>query len=447
MDDKVLIALNGPFESALNNHFNPLGLENVHEDLPQVTDGPNSAFISIGEHFGNYLYALSRLVICPIPYDRTDEFNMLNVQIDPIPNVPHNWNRTFEEIFLERAEEIWAMDKPIRLWWSGGIDSTTTLISLLRTKKPEHKLIIFMSPPCVEENPNFYETLKKMESNKELTIQWNGEHNIWSFDNWCDGTINITGEPADPFYGTFVVKDHIDEINLPWTDLFKWEHKKGSWLYGEDDARSEYHRPRFMEFAEEYNKKCPFEVKNTFDFTWWLAFSIKWGWIVNRIALQLDNPSNYQNMISFYNTPEFQRWSIVNHDLKHKGSWKTYKWPSKEFIYNYNKDADYRDNKVKENSMAKTVCMYGYAAQYSLIMTDGDCYKKTGGSLNPADGATWFTGDPPIPPGEIYKRRSSQFSTSTNLTYGIEGMDPEIAFLDKWDIFNKPVWQKWQNML
>ena len=78
--------------------------------------------------------------------------------------------------------------------------------------------------------------------------------------------------------------------------------------------------------------------------------------------------------------------------------------------------------------------MYGYAAQYSLIMTDGDCYKKTGG-------------DPPIPPGEIYARRSSQFSTSTNLTYGIEGMDPEIAFLDKWDIFNKPAWQKWQNML
>ena len=267
MEDKVLIAINGGhFETALNNHFNPLGLENVYEDLPQVTDGPNGPFIAISEHFGNYLYALGRLVNCyRHAVDRTDEFNILNVHIDPIPNIPHNWNRTFEEIFLERAEEIWAMDKPIRLWWSGGIDSTTALISLLRTKKSEHKLIIFMSDPCVEENPNFYETLKKMEFNKELTIQWNDEHNIWSFDNWCDGSINITGEPGDAFYSFGpVVKDHIDEINSPWTDLFKWAHKKGSYLYGGDDARSEYHRPRFMEFAEEYNKKCPFEVKNIF---------------------------------------------------------------------------------------------------------------------------------------------------------------------------------------
>ena len=122
MGDKVLLALSGSFEECLIKYFNPLELENVYEDQPQVTDGPNGTFIAISEHFGNYLYALSRLVICPIPYDRTDEFNILNVVDNPIPNIPHNWNRTFEEIFLERAEEIWAMDKPIRLWWSGGID-------------------------------------------------------------------------------------------------------------------------------------------------------------------------------------------------------------------------------------------------------------------------------------------------------------------------------------
>ena len=440
--NEVLIACGSNFANNLVKYFNPLELKNVHKEwlhepilsgsnvidhntfietefnksswyanIPEPGKNPYKNYKRIGEHFGNYLYALSKLVRCPIPYDRTDEFNILNVHIDPIPNVPHNWNRTFEEIFLERAEEIWAIDKPIRLWWSGGIDSTTALISLLRTKKPEHKLIIFMGDPCIEENPNFYETLKKMESNKELTIQWNDKHNIWSFDNWCDGTINVTGEPADPFYGTFVVKDHIDEINSPWTDLFRWEDS--NYIFKGDDYSCEYHRPKFMEFAENFNKKCPFEVRNTFDFTWWLAFSIKWQWIVNRIYIQLDNPSNYKNMISFYNCPEFQRWSIVNHDLKHKGSWETYKWPSKEFIYNYNKDADYRDNKLKENSLKKTVAMNGsVSAPSSLIMTSGDYYKKT-----------------------------------KETTYGIKGLDPEIAFINKWDIFNEPLWKKWQNML
>ena len=28
-----------------------------------------------------------------------------------------------------------------------------------------------------------------------------------------------------------------------------------------------------------------------------------------------------------------------------------------------------------------------------------------------------------------------------------DGLDPEILRLDKWDIFNKKVWKKWQTML
>ena len=69
-------------------------------------------------------------------------------------------------------------------------------------------------------------------------------------------------------------------------------------------------------------------------------------------------------------------------------------------------------DKFKENSMIKTVPCSGYDAPCSLIMTSGDYYKKT---------------------KEIWR--------------WVGELDPEIAFLDKWDIFNKPVWQKWQNML
>ena len=439
--DNVVICADGSFINNLFRHFNPLDLENPkiewigdpvivgtniiksedvietnynkawwYNSIPEPGKNPYKNSTRIGENFGNYIRVLSELVQCPIPYDRTGEFNMFNYNIDPIPKVPKNWNRTLEEIFLERAEEIWALGKPVRVWWSGGIDSTTVLISHLRTKKPEYELIVFMADSCIEENPNFYKTLQKMESNGELTIQYNDASNIWSFDNWNDGSINVTGEPGDPFYGTFVVEHHIDEIDSPWTDMFKWDDC--AFMLKGDDYRNDYHRPKFMEFAEEYGKKCPFEIKNVFDFTWWLAFAIKWQFISNRIYVQLDNPSNWQNMLSFYNTPEIQRWSIVNHDLKHKGTWKTYKWPSKEFIYNYNKDADYRDNKVKDKSLIKVASMSYVTAQSNLIMTSGEFYKKT-----------------------------------KETKYGVKGMDPEIAFLDKWDIFNKPVWEKWKKLL
>ena len=81
-------------------------------------------------------------------------------------------------------------------------------------------------------------------------------------------------------------------------------------------------------------------------------------------------------MWSFYNTPEFQRWSMLNHDLKHKGSWKTYKWPSKEFIYKFNGDATYRDNKTKETSFPKTAPVGLESIRNKLIMEDGTYYRR-----------------------------------------------------------------------
>ena len=82
-------------------------------------------------------------------------------------------------------------------------------------------------------------------------------------------------------------------------------------------------------------------------------------------------------MISFFNSEDFQRWSIVNHDLKHKGTWKTYKWPSKEFIYEYNRDDNYLNNKTKETSFPKTVPVGLGQIRNKLIMDDGNYVKRT----------------------------------------------------------------------
>jgi hypothetical protein len=40
-----------------------------------------------------------------------------------------------------------------------------------------------------------------------------------------------------------------------------------------------------------------------------------------------------------------------NNDMKLKDTWKSYKWPCKDIIYEYTKDADYRDNKTKRGSL------------------------------------------------------------------------------------------------
>ena len=343
-------------------------LMEIHPDLnPYVGD-----WRRIGELGENYLYALGRLVACPLPMDRTDQWNLFNLALDPIPPTG-GVNFKYEDVVLMRAEHIWKQNKPVRVWWSGGIDSTTALCALLTTKPVGAELIILMSEATKIENPSMADTI--LGNVFDVKIEWSTKENMWTNTNRWDGTtLNITGECGDPMYGTFVVEHHIEEIDEPWEKIFEWDDV--NFIYNRPSKENQIHRGKCIEFCREYIKSCPFPIKTTFDFTWWLAFTIKWQWIDRRLFAYLEDPSGWQNMWSFYNTPEFQKWSMMNHDLKHKGTWKTYKWPSKEFIYKFNRDATYRDNKVKETSFPKTAPVGLESIRNKLIMDDGTYYRR-----------------------------------------------------------------------
>ena len=327
----------------------------------------------VGELGNNFLYAAGRLVSCPLPFDRTDTWGIFNTLHDAIPSTD-NWNMTFPEVCHKRAQELWEKSENIRLWWSGGIDSTTALTALIQNQPDDDhsRLRILLSEQSIVENPTYYEIIKKMN----IPLEWSTKDNMWDVERFSDWTLNITGECGDPMYGTFVVEKHIESINEPWKELFNWEDSGNIYEIRDDRPLNKPLYGKFIEWCEEFNKLCPFEIKNTFDFTWWLAFAIKWQWIDRRLFGYLEPPTDWRNMESFFNCDDFQRWSIVNHDLKHKGTWKTYKWPSKEFIYEFNKDDDYLHNKTKETSFPKTVPVGLGQIKNKLIMDDGQYWKR-----------------------------------------------------------------------
>ena len=92
---------------------------------------------------------------------------------------------------------------------------------------------------------------------------------------------------------------------------------------------------------------------NIFDLYWWLNFSLKWQDVDSRMIFTYTTCPKWQSTLSFYNTEYFQKWSIVNHDIKHNGTWETYKQPAKDYINKYVKDESYRKNKTKEASLIK----------------------------------------------------------------------------------------------
>ena len=116
--DKVVIELGGRFANRLVRYYNPLELEQPQQEwirdpilsgtnvlnpknikgcrsnqvfwynnIPEPGKNPYSGIVEKGsglsshregEYFGNYMRVLSELVRCPIPYDRTGEFNVYN---------------------------------------------------------------------------------------------------------------------------------------------------------------------------------------------------------------------------------------------------------------------------------------------------------------------------------------------------------------------------------
>ena len=61
---------------------------------------------------------------------------VLDLVKNPLPdNISPKPVGAFDDLVIRRATELWDIGKPIRLWWSGGIDSTCALVGLLHNKK------------------------------------------------------------------------------------------------------------------------------------------------------------------------------------------------------------------------------------------------------------------------------------------------------------------------
>ena len=110
---------------------------------------------------------------------------------------------------------------------------------------------------------------------------------------------------------------------------------------------------QLAEVITEQVDSAPIEIKTIFDLFWWCNFCFKWQDVDSRMIFTFTTNTEWKSTLSFFNTEDFQRWSIANHDIKHGGTWETYKQPAKEYINKYIKDENYRKNKTKEPSLIK----------------------------------------------------------------------------------------------
>ena len=90
--------------------------------------------------------------------DRTGTFQgSIKTLTSSIPSIPNGFTKTFEEICVERATALIDTGKTLKVTWSGGIDSTGVLVSLIKAAGSNTDQIkVMFESRAIEENPDFY---------------------------------------------------------------------------------------------------------------------------------------------------------------------------------------------------------------------------------------------------------------------------------------------------
>jgi len=273
----------------------------------------------------------------------------------PLPEF-RTFNTTYSELCNHRAIEILknaeTLGTTIYVLYSGGIDSTCVLVSLLTHATPAQRknIVVLLSHESIAENPRFYADYIRGKLRVESSIM---------FPNLLGGKdMLVSGEHNDMVMGSDKIGQMMTRYgavtaHAPYNRDLLTSYFSDS-LGGDLETASFY-----IQLFERVCAAAPVPIRSNLDFLWWTNFAIKWQACYAYILL-LTPPRNASGMtkdyldsrfVSFFNTEEFQLWSMNNQDKRLKDTWKTYKWVVKDVIYEFNKDVEYRDNKTKKGSL------------------------------------------------------------------------------------------------
>jgi len=278
-----------------------------------------------------------------------------------MPKDLSGFNLSYEECCNIQAQEFIdlskKLDKKITIMYSGGIDSTLIVIfflKLLGESEFKNRIDIALSQHSISENPNFYyryiRPIGNIISSNHLTNMFTGS------------TIIVSGEHNDQLFGSDLIchasnYSGFAEMHKPYSR----KHFVGFLTQYKRQEMTEKTANFFFDLIDNHIKtQAPCEVTTNYHLWWWLNFSFKWQNVFFRMLLRANklnfadiNQSFVDNYYHcFFSGTNFQKWSMLNHNLKVVNSWDTYKWEAKRLIYDFTKDKDYL-NKIKIGSLVE----------------------------------------------------------------------------------------------
>jgi hypothetical protein len=282
--------------------------------------------------------------------------NVLGFVHDTTNHVPHHFNiktqtpytysqffDNFETTSLTVAKKIVnATHKPIAVLWSGGIDSTHVLVSLLRVVSPS-RITVVLSEDSVFEYSSFYNDIIQNQLTTISTVEWAS-----AVDNY----FTVSGHGGDALWGMlyddFCVNTVLSDRNRPWQDVFAKNFCAD------------------FDFFEEFCTWSGVEIRTYIEFRTWFYLCCKWQDQCNRLYMYSVDLGAH-NSCAFYNFDNsFRLWAVHNLDKIIGSAWQDYKVPAKHMIFQYHNDLEYFKNKSKVKSHGLDSTIYQYNSKNKL---------------------------------------------------------------------------------
>lgn len=259
----------------------------------------------------------------------------------------------------------------ITILWSGGIDSTYIFCLMLETGlaqrlASEDRLRIALNRESIRENPNMYENIIKKDF---LGCVIQADHVL---DNPDLFPTIITGEMADNLVGSLTMKSCVDYYNDFSVVHEEWENRGLAWFTRKCNVEE---TGEVIDFIEQMLDRSPVEIVTSHDLFWYLNFNLKWQAVNFRIASHAssDRTGNglIRNLVHFFNTENFQVWSLDQGHRFEGSHWGEYKMVMKKKIFEVTNDADYFKYKTKYPSLPG---LLRYKDTFDFIYEDRDRY-------------------------------------------------------------------------
>lgn len=311
-----------------------------------------------------HLFYLNRAGICK--FDRSGLFTKFNFNenysfksIYDLPDYSKRCDFTFEELCFKRAEEIIENNDKFTLFWSGGLDSTTILLSLDKYRDDIlNKMNIILTHKSINDSPKIYVDIVK-KYNHTVCNTFVEVQSHYSLNN-----INITGDGSESIYGwSGILQSTASELGISaiYTKLEDIPKLKNE--VSKSNYKTFEYFLKLYDAIKETLPACPIKVEDIQDLNWWFVHNFCFQYDVLRFIVPYfkNYKKAWEKMFAFFLNDEFQIWFVQNYyDLsKGKTDFNEYKIDQINFIKKYYGEIDFklitpRKTNVEFESLAPT---------------------------------------------------------------------------------------------